>query len=73
MASSKVGLPEFVHGTWTLDGYMIQLYSDEASARRYHQDVLDQGAVNQPCVRNIAWDVAEAGADSGTLNTWRSL
>ncbi|MEV6240842.1 hypothetical protein [Lentzea sp. NPDC051838] len=64
MASSKVGLPGFVHGTWTLDGHMIQVYDNEADARRYHQAMIDQGAVEQPGVRNVVWDVAEVGAES---------
>ncbi|MEV7037680.1 hypothetical protein [Amycolatopsis sp. NPDC051061] len=64
MASSKVGTPGFVHGTWTLDGHMIQVYADEANARRYHQEMLDGGFTEQPGVRCVVWDVAEVGAES---------
>ncbi len=66
MASSKVGRPGFVHGTWTLDGHMIQVFADEADARRYHQDMLDQGAVERPGIRSVVWDAAEVGAESET-------
>ncbi|MBM7784972.1 hypothetical protein [Tenggerimyces flavus] len=66
MASSKIALPGFVHGTWTREGHMIQVYADEASARGYHRDMIDQGAVDRPGVRNIVWDVAEVGAESDT-------
>lgn len=65
MASSKVGTPGFLHGTWTLDGHMVQVYADEASARRYHEDMLAQGATERPGLRCVVWDVAEVGAESG--------
>jgi hypothetical protein len=64
MASSKVGMPGFLHGTWTLDGHMIQVFGDEASARKYHGDMVEQGHVEQPGVRSVVWDVAEVGAES---------
>ncbi|WP_410622249.1 hypothetical protein [Amycolatopsis sp. cmx-8-4] len=64
MASSKVGTPGFVHGTWTVDGHMIQVYADEANARRYHDDMLAQGFTDQPGVRCVVWAVAEVGAES---------
>ncbi|UOZ04311.1 hypothetical protein [Amycolatopsis sp. WQ 127309] len=64
MASSKVGTPGFVHGTWTLDGHMIQVYADEANARRYHDDMLARGFTDQPGVRCVVWAVAEVGAES---------
>jgi hypothetical protein len=64
MASSKVGLPGFLHGTWTLDGHMVQVYADEASARKYYDDMRAQGAIERPGVRCIVWDVAEVGAES---------
>ena len=64
MASSKVGTPGFVHGTWTLDGHMMQVYIDEQTARRYHDAMLTQGAVEPPGVKCIVWDVAEVGAES---------
>ncbi|GAA1694300.1 hypothetical protein GCM10009745_44830 [Kribbella yunnanensis] len=66
MASSKIPLPGFVHGTWTRDGHMIQVYADEANARQYHQAMLDQGAVDRPGIRNIVWAVSEVGAESDT-------
>lgn len=53
-----------MHGTWTLDGHMIQVYADEADARRYHQAMLDGGFTEQPGVRCVVWDVAEVGAES---------
>ncbi|HEY3560892.1 MAG TPA: hypothetical protein VGL05_25695 [Kribbella sp.] len=71
MAHGKIALPGFVHGTWTVDGHMVQVYADEASARRYHQAMLEQGAVEQPGVRNVVWAVAEVGAESD-LNGWTS-
>ncbi|GAA0613580.1 hypothetical protein GCM10009534_55390 [Kribbella sandramycini] len=64
MASGKLALPGFVHGTWTRDGHMIQVYADEASARGYHQDMLDRELVDRPGIRNLVWDVAEVGAES---------
>ena len=64
MASSKVGTPGFLHGTWTLDGHMMQVFADERNARRYHDAMLAQGAVERPGVRCIVWDVAEVGAES---------
>lgn len=69
MAAGKIGLPGFVHGTWTRDGHMIQVYADEQNARRYHQAMIDQGAVEPPGVRNIVWAVAEVGAESD-LTGW---
>jgi hypothetical protein len=66
MASSKVGTPGFVHGTWTLDGHMVQVYADEANARRYHDDMRDRGLLDQPGVRCVVWAVAEVGAESQT-------
>jgi hypothetical protein len=64
MASSKAGLPGFVHGTWMLDGHMIQVYEDGANARRYHEDMREQGHLERPGVRCIVWDVAEVGAEA---------
>ena len=64
MASSKVGLPGFLHGTWTLDGHMIQVYDNEADARRYHADMREQGHLERPGVRCVVWDVSEVGAES---------
>jgi hypothetical protein len=64
MASSKVGTPGFLHGTWTLDGQMIQVFADEANARRYHDAMVEQGAVERPGVRCVVWAVAEVGAES---------
>lgn len=63
MASSEVGTPGFLHGTWTLDGHMMQVFADER-ARRYHEAMLAQGAVERPGVQCIVWDVAEVGAES---------
>lgn len=64
MASSKVGTPGFLHGTWTLDGHMVQVYADEASARRYHDAMRAQGAIERPGLRCVVFDVAEVGAES---------
>lgn len=64
MASSKVGLPGFVHGTWTQDGQMIQVYDNEADARRYHADMVEKGYLERPGLRSVVWEVAEVGAES---------
>jgi hypothetical protein len=64
MASSKVGTPGFLHGTWTLDGHMVQVYADEQNARRYHDAMVAQGALERPGVECVVWDVAEVGAES---------
>lgn len=64
MAQGKLELPGFLHGTWTVDGHVMQVYADEVSARRYHQDMIRQGAVERPGQRCIVWDVAEVGAES---------
>ena len=66
MASSKVGTPGFRHGTWTVDGHMVQVYDDEQTARGYHDAMLAQGAVERPGVQCIVWDVAEVGAESSS-------
>ncbi len=68
MASSKVGTPGFLHGTWTLDGHMMQVFADEQNARRYHDAMLAQDAVDRPGVKSIVWDVAEVGAESAAAN-----
>ena len=64
MAEGKLALPGFIHGTWTVDGHVMQVYADEVSARTYHQDMIRQGAVERPGQRCIVWDVAEVGAES---------
>lgn len=64
MAQGKIGTPGFVHGTWTVDGHVMQVYADEESARRYHAAMLAQGAVERPGQRCVVWDVAEVGAES---------
>lgn len=64
MAQGKLELPGFLHGTWTVDGHVMQVYDDEVNARRYHQDMIMQGAVERPGQRCIVWDVAEVGAES---------
>ena len=64
MAKGKVGIPGFVHGTWTQDGHVLMVFADEQSARRYHGDMLSQGAVERPGLRCIVWDVAEVAAES---------
>jgi hypothetical protein len=64
MAQGKVGMPGFVHGTWTMDGHVMQVFADEQTARRYHGDMLAQGAVERPGQRCIVWDVAEVAAES---------
>jgi hypothetical protein len=65
MASSKVGTPGFLHGTWTLDGHMVQVYADEANARRYHDEMRAGGFLERPGLRCVVWAVAEVGAESG--------
>jgi hypothetical protein len=64
MARGKIGMLGFVHGTWTRDGHVMMVFADEHSARRYHGDMLAQGAVERPGLRCIVWDVAEVGAES---------
>lgn len=71
MAHGKIALPGFLHGTWTLDGHMIQVYADEASARRYYEDMLTQGAVDRPGIRSVVWAISEVGAESDT-DGWTS-
>src|SRR5258705_2668835 len=53
MAKGKVGMPGFVHGTWTQDGHVLMFFADEQSARRYHGDMLSQVAVERPGLRGI--------------------
>jgi hypothetical protein len=69
MAEGKLGLSGYLHGTWTLDGHMMQVYADEQSARRYHADMLTRGLVERPGVQCIVWDVAEVGAESAAPAT----
>ena len=69
MAQGKLTMPGFVHGTWTVDGHAILVFADEQSARRYHSDMLAQGAVERPGQRCIVWDVAEVGAESAVDRT----
>jgi hypothetical protein len=64
MAAGKVGMPGFLHGTWTLDGHAVLVFEDENSARRYHDDMRSKGAIEAPGQRCIAFDVAEVGAES---------
>lgn len=64
MAEGKIGMPGYRHGTWTQDGHALLVFADEESARRYHGDMLAQGAVDRPGLRSIVWDVAEVGAES---------
>ena len=64
MAQGKVGMPGFLHGTWTIDGHVMQVFADEQTARQYHGDMLAQGAVERPGQRCIVWDVAEVAAES---------
>jgi len=64
MAQGKTRMPGFVHGTWTQDGHAMLVFADEAAARRYHADMLAQGAGERPGLRTIVWDVAEVGAES---------
>lgn len=66
MAAGKIDLPGFLHGTWTRDGHMIQVYADEQSAKNYHQDMINRHLVEPPGVRNLVWEVAEVGAESDT-------
>jgi hypothetical protein len=68
MASSKIGMPGFLHGTWTRDGHVMMVFADEDGARRYHADMLSQGAVERPGQRNIVWDVAEVGAEAAVTH-----
>jgi hypothetical protein len=64
MAQGKIGMPGFLHGTWTQDGHVMMVFADEQAARRYHGDMLAQGAVERPGLRCVVWDVAEVGAES---------
>jgi hypothetical protein len=65
MAQGTIGMPGFLHGTWTQDGHVMMVFADEQTARRYHGDMLAQGAVERPGLRCIVWDAAEVGAESG--------
>jgi hypothetical protein len=42
------------------------VFADEEDARRYHQDMIDQGAVDRPGIRSVVWAVSEVGAESDT-------
>ena len=64
LASSKVTFPGFLRGVWTMDAHAILVFEDESSARRYYDGVIEQGAVEQPGVRNIRWDLTEVAAES---------
>lgn len=66
MAEGKLALPGFVHGTWTRDGHTVQVYADEASARRYYDDMHAAGVLERSGVRCLVFDVAEVGAESDT-------
>ncbi len=48
---------------------MMQVFADEQNARRYHDAMLTQGAVDRPGVKSIVWDVAEVGAESAAANS----
>lgn len=56
-----VGTPSFRHGTWTLDGHLVQVFADEANACHHHEDMPADGFTE----REDVWDVAEVGAESG--------
>lgn len=62
MAAGKVDLEGFVFGTWTVDGHTLFLFADEASARRYHDEMLRFDAVHRPGMRCVVYDVAEVAA-----------
>ena len=64
MAQGKIGMPGFLHGTWTRDGHVMMVFADEQAARRYHGEMMPQGAGERPGLRCIVWDVAEVGAES---------
>ena len=34
MAQGKIGMPGFLHGTWTRDGHVMMVFADEQAARR---------------------------------------
>jgi hypothetical protein len=64
MARSKTAMPGFAHGTRTQDGHVMMVFADEQAARRYHGEMLAQGAGERPGLRCVVWDVAEVGAKS---------
>ena len=64
MAAGKVGMPGFLHGTWTLNGHAVLVFADEPSARRYHDEMRSSGAFEGPGQRCVVFDVAEVGAES---------
>jgi hypothetical protein len=63
MASSKVGTPGFLHGTWTLDGHMMQVFADERNARRYHGRCWPRARWNGP-----AWNASSGTSRRSALN-----
>jgi hypothetical protein len=64
-------MPGFVHGTWTQDGHVMMVFADEQAARRYHGEMLAQGAGERPGLRCVVWDVAEVGAEStAPVSSW---
>jgi hypothetical protein len=66
MAQGKIGMPGFVHGTWTNDGHAILVFDDETTARKYHDDMRSQGLGERPGLRCVLFDIAEVGAESRT-------
>lgn len=62
MAAGKVDMVGFVFGTWTVDGHLLFLFADEASARRYHDDMVGRDVIHGPGRRCLVFDVAEVAA-----------
>ena len=48
---------------------MMQVFADDQNARRYHDAMLTEGAVERPGVKSIVWDVAEVGAEPAAENS----
>jgi hypothetical protein len=68
MAAGKVEMEGFVFGTWTVDGHTLFLFADEASARRYYDEMLRIDAVHGPGTRCVVYDVAEVAAQARGAN-----
>ncbi len=62
MAAGKVDMDGFVFGTWTVDGHTLFLFADEASARRYHDEMVGVDAIHGPRMQCVVYDVAEVAA-----------
>ena len=64
MAAGKVEMEGFIYGTWTVDGHTFFVFADEASARRYRDEMVRFDAISGPGMRCVVYDVAEVAAQA---------